>query len=87
MFGAHIRIVRDAVDVVLRRIGDLPRSDGRDDLHARAEACALDASRWGASSPTSRDLDTLMKQVLAVHIELSRLERASAMTASGASAP
>jgi hypothetical protein len=30
---------------------------------------------WSVSSPTMRELDVLMKRVLALHIEVTKLER------------
>ena len=39
------------------------------------EECMQEIEMWSVSAPTMRDLDVLMKRVLALHIEVTKLER------------
>ena len=39
------------------------------------QECMQEIEMWSVSSPTRRELDLLMKRVLALHIEVTKLER------------
>jgi hypothetical protein len=75
MFRAHLVVIRDAIEVVLRHLELLPPSDRTTQLQARLRDCAQETEMWSAVSPTRRDLDALMKRLLALHVELTTLER------------
>ncbi|MGO9836830.1 MAG: hypothetical protein ACLP1X_21765 [Polyangiaceae bacterium] len=77
-------VIREAVEVVLRRLEYLPHSDARDQLRSRIQDCAQEAEMWSASWPTPREMDTLMKRVLALHVEVTKVERAAADPTGGA---
>ena len=83
MFQAQLSVAREATEVVLRRLDSLPRSDRREHLYSRVQECARDLDWWDAAPPTPRDRDALMTRLLAVHVEVTKLERGAA----GAQAP
>jgi hypothetical protein len=39
---------------------------------------------WSASWPTPREMDVLMKRILALHVEVTKVERAAAGPKGGA---
>jgi len=45
-------------------------------LHARLDDCRQEVEHWSASPPTDREGETVMKRVLALHVEVTKLERA-----------
>lgn len=67
-------IIREAIEVVLRHLECLPPSDTREQLRVRLRDCAQETEMWSASSPTPRELDVLMKRVLALHVEVTKAE-------------
>ena len=75
MFDARLRIVQEATDVVLRRLVGLPSSATTDQLRVWVEECQRELEQWGASTPTPRERDTMAKRILALHVEVTRLER------------
>jgi hypothetical protein len=85
MFHGQFLLIREAIDVVLRHLEALPPSDVTEQLRARLQDFAQDAEMWSASSPTPREMDVLMKRVLALHVEVTQLERSAAL-AEGAAA-
>jgi hypothetical protein len=74
MFDARLQIVQAATDVVLRRLGGLPSSAKTEQLRTGVGQCLREADQWIASPPTARETDVLMKRILALHVEVSRLE-------------
>jgi hypothetical protein len=72
-------VVRDAIDVLFRTVGRLPLSAGTDELRARVEHCARLADE-GASLSTDRD--GLMKRVLALHVDVAKVERLALVASS-----
>jgi hypothetical protein len=52
-----------------------PHSDRTGLLQAWAQDCLQEAEQWSASPPTRRELDVLMKRLLALHVEVTKLER------------
>ncbi len=74
MDQARFVVIREASEVVLRHLERLPPSDRRDQLCASVQECMQETEMWSVSSPTIRELDVLMKRVLALHIEVTKLE-------------
>jgi hypothetical protein len=73
-FQAPVIVVRDAARVVLRHLDALPHSDERERLREIVLGCTRSAEDWSASPPRGRDVDALMKRLLAVHVQVARLE-------------
>jgi hypothetical protein len=73
-FQAHVVVVRDAAKVVLRHLNTLPLSPERERLSATVRDCTSTAEQWGASPPSRRDVDALMKRLLDAHVQVARLE-------------
>jgi hypothetical protein len=72
-------VVREAIDVVLRHLEALPPSDRREQLRAGIRECLQESQQWDVLSPTDRERDGLMKRLLAVHVAVTKLERATPM--------
>jgi hypothetical protein len=79
MFPAQFLVIREAIDVVLRHLEALPLSDMTEQLRMRVQDCAHDAEMWSAAWPTPREMDVLMKRVLALHVEVTKVERSAAL--------
>jgi hypothetical protein len=77
MLQSRFVVVREAIAVVLRHLGCLPPSDRTAQLHAGLDDCLQEVERWSASPPTDRDGETVMKRVLALHVKVTKLERAA----------
>lgn len=75
MEKTRFEVVRQAIDVLFRRLERVPLSDGTAELRARVRDCMRKAGEWTASPPPDRERDELMKRVLALHVELAKLER------------
>ncbi|MGO9837467.1 MAG: hypothetical protein ACLP1X_25025 [Polyangiaceae bacterium] len=75
MIQTQFVVVRDATDVVLRHLESLPSSARTGLLQAWVHDCLKEAEQWSASPPTRRELDRLMKRLLALHVEVTKLER------------
>ena len=73
MTKTRFEVVRQATDVLLRRLERLPPSRAAEDLRGRVSDCMRKAGEWTASPPANQR-DELMKRVLALHIELATLE-------------
>ena len=67
--------VRKAIDVVLHHLECLPPSDRREQLQVWVQECLQETEQWSASPPTDRARDGLMKRVLALHVEVTKLEQ------------
>ena len=61
--------------MALRHLERLPPSDGREQLCVLAQECMQETEMWSVSSPTMRELDVPMKHVLALHTEVTKLQR------------
>jgi len=79
MFRTQFLVLREAIDVVLRHLEALPPTDLTEQLRTRVQDCAQDAEMWSASWPTARDMDVLMKRVLALHVQVTKVERSAAL--------
>jgi hypothetical protein len=75
MFQAQFVVIREAIEVVLRHLESVPPSDRTTQLQARLKDCAQETEMWSAAWPTRRELDTLTKRLLALHVEVTTLER------------
>jgi hypothetical protein len=77
-------VIREAIDVVLRHLERLPSSDTTERLQLHLQDCMQETEMWSTALPTRRELDAVMKRVLALHIEVTRVEREAAGTRGGA---
>jgi hypothetical protein len=83
MYQAELVVIREAIEVVIRHLESVPPSDRTTQLQARLQDCVQETEMWSAAWPTRRELDTLMKRLLALHTEVTALER-QAFVAEGA---
>jgi hypothetical protein len=70
-----LSILRDAIEVVLRRLALLPPSAEVEELKARAEECIKEAKGWSRSPPGPEERDRVSKRLLELHAEVAKLER------------
>jgi hypothetical protein len=68
----HDAALRDAIDVLFGTIARLPTSDRSDELRVRVTEYAREAE---SARTRSSSRDGLMKRVLALHIDVAKLER------------
>jgi hypothetical protein len=68
-------VVQEAIDVLLLHLEGLPPSEATELLRSGIDECILSLVHWQASPPTDRERDELMKRVLGIHAEITRLER------------
>jgi hypothetical protein len=68
-------VAREAIEVVLLHLECLDPSDGTERLHASVNECLRETDHWRASPPTDRERDGLMTRVLALYVEVMKLER------------
>jgi hypothetical protein len=73
----RVSIVRDAINVVLRRLSALPLSPAVVELRDRAEHHLREVDGWTVSTPAVEHRDTLMIRMLNLHVEVVRLERST----------
>jgi hypothetical protein len=74
MFKTRFVVIREAIEVLLDHLDRLPRSDMTEQLHMRIQDCLRDADQGSASS-SDRDQDSIMKRLLLLHVEVTKLER------------
>jgi hypothetical protein len=74
MLKTRFEVVRQAIDVLFRRLARLPPSDAVEKLRARVRDCMREADERTASPPANRERDELMMRVLALYAELVKLE-------------
>ena len=67
--------VKQAIDVVVRRLSALPTSPEVEALQQQAEKYLREADAWTASHPVAQEKERLMKRVLKLHVEVAKLER------------
>lgn len=82
MFQAQFVVIREAIEVVLRHLESMPPSERTTQLQARLQDCVQETEMWTFAWPTRRELDAIMKRVLALHVEVTKLER-QALVADG----
>ena len=68
-----IALVIDAVNVVLRRLGELPDCAEARELQEKALGYINEVVLWKSTMPPVETRDTLMKEVLALHVAVNRL--------------
>jgi hypothetical protein len=74
MIKTRHTVVRQAADVLFRRLGRLSPSDGTERLYAALRDFTRE-DQEGGSALADREWDARMKRILALHVELSRIER------------
>jgi hypothetical protein len=77
MFQSRNMVVHDAIEVVRRHLSDLPCSEQREQLDAKLQDCAREAEQWSVAPPMRRELDALMARLLAVYVDVTKLEQVS----------
>ncbi len=87
MLQARFVVIRETTEVVLRHLGRLPPSETTEQLCASVQNCMQEIEMRSVSSPTRRELDLLMKRVLSLHIEVTKLERRTLAPEADAPAP
>ncbi len=75
MIKTRHAVVRQAADVLFRRLSRLSPSDGTERLFAALRDFTREADQEGGSALADREWDARMKRILALHVELSRIER------------
>jgi hypothetical protein len=73
--SGKLSVVRDALDIVLRRLAALPSSPEIEELRAKAEDFRKEAEAWTTTPVAADARERLMKQVLKLHVDVARLER------------
>ena len=76
---ARYAVVRQAIEVLLRHLESVPPSDEATQLRAWVQDCGLQAVQWKDAPPTDRERDGLMKRLLSLHVEVTRLEQGALM--------
>ena len=67
--------VREAIEVLLRRLERLPTSERSEQLRTSVQDCMRGADPWSPSSQADHERGLLMRRVLALHLEVARHER------------
>jgi hypothetical protein len=70
----QLKVVHEALEVVLRRLAALPLTPEVFDLRARAEKFKREAEGWATAKPTVEAREKLMKRVLKLHVDVSKIE-------------
>lgn len=73
--SAKLSIVRDAIDVLHRRLLALPSTPEIEELRIKAAEFHEQASSWERAPPPAEERERLMKQVLKLHVDLAKIER------------
>ena len=75
MRRTRFMVVQEAIDVLLLHLEGLPPSKETELLRLGIDDCILRLAHWRASPPSDGDRDELMKRVLGLHVEVTKLER------------
>ena len=75
LLKTRLAVVQEAIEVVLRHLERLPPSEKLDELRPLVRDCMREAKRWATSPPIDREQDVLMTRILALHVEVTKLER------------
>ena len=70
-------VVLNALRVTMRSLDMIPDSPEAERLRDRVRFFEREAEQWPATSPSNYEREAMMKQVLALHIEVTRLGRTS----------
>jgi hypothetical protein len=73
MLQTQLTVIRDATEVVLRHLERMAPSDRTERLCASVQGCMQELEMCCVSSLTGRELDVLMKRVLALHVEVTNV--------------
>jgi hypothetical protein len=73
--SAKLSVVRDAIDVVLRRLSTLPSTLEIEELRKKAEDFRQETDGWTSAPPAAEESGKVMKLVLKLHLEVAKLER------------
>jgi hypothetical protein len=73
--SAKLSIVRDAIDVLHRRLLVLPSTAEVEELRRKAGEFHEETDGWARAPPPLEERERLMKQVLKLHVDLAKLER------------
>lgn len=84
---AQFVVIREATEVVLRHLERLPPSGRTEQLCVSVQECMQEVEMRSVSAPTMRELDVLMKRVLALHVEVTKLQRHGLVAGGDAPAP
>lgn len=68
-------VVLNALRVTMRCLEEIPSSPEAEKLRVRALDFEREAEKWPATSPSNYAREAMMKQVLALHIEVTKLGR------------
>ncbi len=71
-------LVRDALEVVQRRLGALRSTSEVAALRAKTWEYLRESNGWKVSLPTVEQRDDLMKRALHLHVEVTKVERETA---------
>jgi hypothetical protein len=67
--------VKDAIEVVVRRLSALPQSVAVEELRLKIEESRREADGWKVSPPNAEEPERLMRRVLKLHVEVAKVER------------
>jgi len=70
-----LSLVRDAIEIVLRRLSTLPPSPEVEELRARVEQYLRETDGWSASPPTVEEWEKMTKRVVGLHTAVAKLEK------------
>jgi len=71
----RLAVVKNATDIVIRRLAALPPSAEVLELQAKAEECRREVDGWSASPPSAADSDKFMERLFMLHIAVGKLEQ------------
>lgn len=74
-FNTRLAVARQATGVVLRRLERLAPSEETLALVDSLEDCVRETKQWTLLPPTVEEQDNLMKRLVALHLEVQKLER------------
>jgi hypothetical protein len=75
LIKTRLVVVREAAEVVLAHLECLPVSEKTEELRTLVLDCLRTTEQWLAAPPADRDENALMRRVLELHMEVTRLER------------
>jgi hypothetical protein len=75
--SASLRLfrVKDAIEVVARRLAALPPSTEVDELRLKVDESRREADDWKLSPPNAEERERLMRRVLRLHVAAAKVER------------
>jgi hypothetical protein len=68
-------VVKNATDIVVRRLTELPPSPEVLELQTKAEACRREVEAWALAPPSAEASDKFMERLFMLHIAVGKLER------------